>query len=174
VPTAKKVESVQELEELLAKATMAIAADYRGLTVAEMTALRRKLGEANMKFQVVKNTLAILAAQKVGKGAMQELLVGPTALAVGEGDQVEATKTLLDYVRTSRLNLTVRGGVMDDRVLNPEQLQTLASLPKKEVLVAQLLGTMQAPMGGLVSALNQVVSSIVYVLDARANQLANS
>ena len=103
---------------------------------------------------------------------MGELLVGPTAIAVGYGDQVEATKSLLEYVRASRLNLSVRGALLDDRVLSAESLQAFATLPPKQVLLAQVLGGMQAPISGLASVLNQMLSSIVYVLDARAKQLA--
>ena len=172
VPTTQKEQTVKELEALLSNATVAIAADYRGLSVAELTALRRKLGEAGVQFHIVKNTLAIIAAQRLGRGVMSEILVGPTALAVSAGDQVEAAKTLLDYVRASRVNLAVRGALLDNRVLSPESLQTLANLPRKEVLLAQLLGSMQAPISGLASVLNQTLASIVYVLDARAKQLA--
>ncbi len=174
MPTTKKAESVKELEELLSTATVAIAADYRGLTVAELTALRRKLGESNIQFQIVKNTLAIIASRAVGKDAIESLLIGPTALTVSHGDEVTSTKALLDHVRTSRVNLVVRGGILGNKMLKPEELQTLASLPTKEVLVAQMLGTMNAPITGLVSTLNQVLASIVYVLDARVKQLESA
>lgn len=174
MPTPQKEETVQQLQELLYEATVAIAADYRGLTVAEMTALRRKLGETGVQFHVVKNTLASIAAQRLGREAMQELFSGPTALVVGYGDQVEAAKALQDYLRVSRLNLTLRGALLGDRVLSTQELQTLANLPRKEVLLAQLFGGMQAPISGLASVLHQVLSSVVYVLDARAKQLAGS
>ncbi len=172
MPTAQKEETVKQLQELLSEATVTIAADYRGLKVRELMALRRKLGESGIQFHIVKNSLTNIAAKNLGRDAMGELLVGPTAIAVGYGDQVEATKSLLEYVRASRLNLSVRGALLDDRVLSAESLQAFATLPPKQVLLAQVLGGMQAPISGLASVLNQMLSSIVYVLDARAKQLA--
>lgn len=173
MPTPKKVETVGQLKELLQKATLAIAADYRGLTVADMTALRRRLREAGVEFHVVKNTLARLAAQRAGRPAFTQLLSGPTALAVGFGDQVEVAKTLTEYLRTSRLNVTVRGAVLDSRVLNPEEVHALAVLPPREVILGQVVGGIQAPLVGLVSVLNGLLGSLARVLDARAKQLEN-
>lgn len=173
MPTPKKVETVERLQELLAKATVAIAADYRGLRVADMTALRRRLREAGVEFHVVKNTLARLAAEKAERPSLQKLLTGPTALALSSGNEIEAAKVLTEYLRTSRLPLSVRGAVLDGRLLGPDEVSTLATLPPREVILSQVLGGIQAPLVGLVSVLNGLLSGLVRVLDAREKQLAS-
>ncbi len=174
MPTAKKEATIHELEEMFGRATIAIMTDYRGLKMSELTALRRRLRDAGVEFHVVKNTLGRLAAQHVGRESYQELLEGPTALALGFGDQVEASKALTEYVRTSRLNLPVRGAVLDGRVLQAAEVTTLANLPPRPVLVAMVLGTMMAPATGLVTVLSGVLSGFVRVLDGRAKQLAGN
>ena len=174
MPTQKKVETTEYLQDLMQRGTVAIVTDYRGLKMAELTALRRKLREANVEFHIVKNTLGRLAAERSGRKAYLELLSGPTAMAIGFGDQVEAARTLTEYIRTSRLNLPLRGGVLEERVLQAADVQTLASLPTREVLLAQLMGGMQAPITGFVTGLNQIITGFARVLDARAKQLAES
>lgn len=174
MPTAKKAETVAEVQDLIERATIAISTDYRGLSVADLTALRRKLREAGVEYHVVKNTLGRIAAQNAGRLTYLEMLSGPTALAFGFGDQVEAAKSLTDYLRTSRLNLPVRGAVLDNRVVDTAGVQMLATLPGRNVLIGQVLGGIQAPLVGLVSVLNGVTSAFVRVLDARAKQLAGS
>lgn len=171
MPTAKKAARVEELQDLFGRASVAISTDYRGLKTAELTALRRKLREARVEYHVVKNTLGRRAAMALGRTAMPDMLTGPTALAVGFGDEVEAARALTDYIRTSRLNLTVRGGVIKDRVLSPAEVQSLATLPPREVVIGQVLGGIQAPIVGLVSVVNGVLSGFVRVLDQRAKQL---
>ena len=174
MPTPKKVETVRELQELFSTATVAISTDYRGLTVADLTALRRRLRDAGIEFHVVKNTLARLAAEQAGRPAFHQILEGPTALVVSSGDQVEAAKTLAEYVRTSRLNLQVRGAVLDRRVLTPAEVSILATLPPRQVVLGQLVGGMQAPLANLVQVLNALLAGLVRVLDARAKQLAGT
>lgn len=174
MPTPKKVERVRELQDLLARASVAIATDYRGLTVADLTALRRRLRDGGVEFHVVKNTLARLAAQQAGRPAYQELLSGPTALAVGFGDEVEAARILADHLRVSRLSLPIRGAVLSDRVLTPEEVESLATLPPRQVLVGMVVGGIQAPLAGLVFALNGLLGGLVRVLDGRAKQLSGA
>ena len=158
---------------MLGRATVAIATDYRGLTMADLTALRRRLRDSGVEFHVVKNTLARLAAQQAGRTAYHELLGGPTALALSYGDEAGAAKALTDYLRTSRLNLPIRGAVLASRVLSTEEVSVLASLPPREVIVGRVLGGMQAPIVNLVFVLNGLLGGLVRVLDARAKQAAN-
>ena len=172
MPTAKKADTVADIQDLIQRATIAISTDYRGMRVADLTALRRKLRENGVEYHIIKNTLGRLAAQNAEKAAYLEVLSGPTALAFGFGDQVEAAKSLTDYLRASRLNLPVRGAVLDGRVVDSAGVQALAALPSKNILLAQVLGGIQAPLVGLVSVLNGVTSAFVRVLDARAKQLA--
>lgn len=172
MPTVKKADTVAGIQDLIQRATIAISTDYRGMRVADLTALRRKLREAGVEYHVIKNTLGRLAAQNAEQAAYLEVLNGPTALAFGFGDQVEAAKSLTDYLRASRLNLPVRGAVLDGRVLDTAGVQALAALPSKNILLAQVLGGIQTPLVGLLTVLNGVTSAFVRVLDARAKQLA--
>lgn len=153
------------------RANVAIATDYRGLTTADLTALRRRLREARVEFHVVKNTLATRAAEQAERRALPQLFTGPTALALGFGDEVEAAKSLTDYIRTSRITLPIRGAVLGERVLQTTEVQSLASLPSKEVLLAQFMGGLNAPVVGLVTVLNALLAGFVRVLDARAKQM---
>jgi large subunit ribosomal protein L10 len=167
---AKKVETVAELKERFAKSELTILTDYRGLTVAEVTKLRRQLRDAGMEFQVAKNTLARFAAEEAGVSELSPLLVGPTAIAFGKGDAVQAAKAMTDYARGSK-TLKIKGGVLEGRVIPPEQLVALAELPPREVLLARVVGGMQSPIVGLVSVLNGTLAGFVRVLHARQQQM---
>ncbi len=172
MPTAKKMDRVEEIQDLLRRASVTIATDYRGLNTADLTALRRRLREARVEFHVVKNSLATRAAEQAERRSLPELLTGPTALALGFGDEVEAARSLTDYIRTSRISLPIRGGVLGERLLQVQEIQSLASLPRREVLLAQFMGGLNAPVAGLVTVLNALLAGLVRVLDARAKQMA--
>lgn len=172
--TPKKEATVAELTELFSKATLAVAGDHRGLTVADLRGLRRGVAGANAEVHVVKNTLGRRAATAANREALLELLTGPSALVIGFGDQVEAAKALTEYLRTSRLAFPLRGAELDGKVLSADALNSLATLPPRAVLLAMVLGTMQAPVTGLATVLNQVIAGFVRVLDARAKQMASA
>jgi large subunit ribosomal protein L10 len=167
----EKVAAVEEIAEQLSRASMAVLTDYRGLTVAQIADLRRQLRASNVELHVVKNTLARLAAQKTGKEALLPSLVGPTALAVGTGDPSAMSKVLTDVIRTQRLPMTIRGALLGDRMLGTAEVTTLATLPSREELIAQVVGTIQAPIAGLVGVLSGTLQTLVGVLDARRQQL---
>ena len=167
---AKKTETVAEIKEKFSKSQLAVLTDYRGLTVAEVTALRRQLRKVGVDYHVTKNTLARFAAEQAGVGAIVPMLVGPTAVAFARGDVVEVAKALTEYARGSK-TLKIKGGVLQGRVLAPEQIVELSELPSREVLVAQVVGGIQAPLVGLVSVLSGVMQNLLYVLQARQQQL---
>lgn len=171
MPTEKKIQAVEELAEILSKSTVAIATDYRGLSTAEISQLRRRLRERGIAYHVVKNTLAQRAAEQVGRPALRSLLVGPTALAFGYGDVVEPAKVLTEYIRSTRTVLTVRGGLLDNRVLSADEVTALSLLPPREVILAQLLGQLQGPMAALANVLSANLRSLLGVLQARIQQL---
>lgn len=133
--------------------------------------MRRRLREARVEFHVVKNTLATRAAEQAERRELPELFTGPTALALGFGDEAEAAKSLTDYIRSSRITLPIRGAVLGQRVLQTAEVQGLASLPSREVLLAQFMGGLNAPVAGLVTVLNALLAGFVRVLDARAKQM---
>ncbi len=170
MPTKKKREAVDELTDRLARSEMAVVTDYRGLTVSEIAQLRRQLREAGVEYEVAKNTLLRLAAQRAGYPDMGSLLEGPTAVAFTSGDLSKGAKALKEYARTSKV-FTIKGGVLGHQVLSAEDVNTVADLPSKEQLVAKVLGTVQAPIVNLVSVLGGPVRGLAYVLQARAKQL---
>ncbi|MCC7105796.1 MAG: 50S ribosomal protein L10 [Chloroflexi bacterium] len=167
----EKAQAIDEIAGLFERSSLAIVTDYRGLKTAELQALRRRLREAQVEYHVTKNTLTRFAAQRAGKDAVIPDLVGPTALAIAFGDPAAAAKALQDHLRTSRLTLPVRGAVIGNRRLSPDELQTVAELPALPQLQARLVGTVQSPMTGLVGGINSVLSQLAYTLDERAKQL---
>jgi large subunit ribosomal protein L10 len=186
MPTQKKIETVQELRERIERCAIAIAADYSGLSVSEMVALRRAMREAGVDMRVVKNRLFLRAAEEAQRPAMAELLQGPTAVLFGYGDVTIPTKAAVEYARTARNAFAVRKGVLDGQVLSQADLQDLASLPPRHVLIAQLAGTLQAPVAqllgllanlmpnGPVRLLNDSIATFGGLLEARAKQLESA
>ena len=165
-----KAPLVDDLADRLGRSSIAILTDYRGLSVAEMTDLRRRLRAANVEYQVAKNTLTRFAAERANKTAIHEDLEGPTAIAFGYDDPAAAAKAVQDYLRTSRV-LKVKSAILGERRLAPDELQGLAELPSKERLQARLVGTIQSPMSSLVGPINGLLSQVAYVLDQRAQLL---
>ncbi|MBI4320732.1 MAG: 50S ribosomal protein L10 [Chloroflexi bacterium] len=166
----KKRETVDELANMLKKSHLAVLTDYRGLTVSDLAQLRRQLHDAGVEYHVVKNTLASFAAKKVDLEDLAPMFVGPTAVALSGDDVTKAAKMLKDYARTSKV-LKIRGGALDGDVIGPEQVDTLADLPPRDVLVAQLLGGIQSPLASLVGMLNAPLQNLAYALQARAEKL---
>lgn len=171
MPTEKKERILRELRELLSKCTIAVLTGYRGLSVAEMSQLRRKLREMGIDYHVVKNTLVRLAAKGTDKEKLASIIEGPTALAFGYGDISVPTKVLQEHIRSSRINLSINGAVIAQRAFSPEEVTTLASLPPKEALIGQLLGSLQGPMIALVNVLSGNMRSLLNVLQARVRQM---
>src|SRR5581483_7979069 len=130
---------------------------YRGLTVKDLTAMRRRLAESDVDYHVAKNTLTRIALERQGRGGIVDGLEGPTAIAFGFGEPNVAPKTLADYIRANRSILKIKGAILGDRLLGPEEVDSLARLPSKPELQGQLLGALQGPMSGLVGAINQLL-----------------
>jgi large subunit ribosomal protein L10 len=164
-----KQRQVDELTEQLQKAELTVLADYRGLTVAEMSRLRGRLRDAGAEFHVAKNTLARRAAERLGYAELVPYLVGPTGLATGK-DPAALAKALSEFGRTQR-TFAVKGGLLGNRVVPAGDLTRLAELPPREQLLAQVVGGIQAPIAGLVNVLSGTLRGLVGVLDARRQQL---
>ncbi|MFQ5924700.1 MAG: 50S ribosomal protein L10 [Dehalococcoidia bacterium] len=167
----EKKEAVRELAQKLSQCNIVITTDYRGLSVAEMTELRRRLRQGEIEYRVVKNTLARFAAAAADKEGLMGIIEGPTAIAFGYGDVTEPAKALIDYIRSSNVELRIRGGLLDRRVLSPSEVTALASLPPREVLIARLLGGMQGAMSALVTVLNATLAGFLGLLNAQIKQL---
>ena len=161
----EKAAKVEALTELMKTSTTMLVADYRGLTVAESRELRTGLREAGCtSFEVVKNTLTRRAADEAGVAEIKEYLTGPSAIAFCEEESVEAAKVLVKYAKDFK-PLEIKGGMLSGQAIDADRIKYLASLPTRDVLVAQVLGTLQAPIRGLVTVLAGNMRGLVTVLD---------
>ena len=171
----EKVEKERLVEELTRRLTSAealLVADYRGMTNSQLAGLRIELINHGAKLTVVKNTLTRRAAESAGANALLALLDGPTAIAFVEadGNPVGVAKALSDAARDTKI-LTLRGGILSGNPITGEEIQRLAKLPPLDVLQAQLVGVIVAPLTQLVAVLNAPLQNLVGLIDARITQL---
>lgn len=171
MPKEEKIEAVKELRENIEGSNSLLLTDYRGLTVSEITTLRRTLHEKGADYKVVKNTLFKLAAEKLADSGIYDLLAGPTAVAFVHNDPIASAKAIMDFTRDHK-DLEVKGGYVEGRLLTADQIQTLSKIPPKEILLAQLVGSIQSPIAGLVGTLQGLMSNLVYTLQAVSEQKA--
>jgi len=168
--TKKKKETVKELNHLFQNSEVLIFTDYRGLTVSDITNLRRKLRDKGVEYHVTKNTLTELAATRSGLEAMNPMLDGPTAIAFVGNDIPGAAKVLTDFVRNSKI-LQIRGGLMGKSVISADQVNDLTKILTREQYLSQLLGAMKGPIQSFTNVLNAPIQGFVNVLNARLDQL---
>lgn len=172
-PRPEKVAVVEEVRQHFGDADAAILTEYRGLTVKDLATLRRSLRPNGGEFKIYKNTLVRLAAKEAGYGDLEELLVGPVAIAFIKGDAAGVAKALRDYSRTNPL-LTIKGGVLGEKVIGPRETSALAELPSREVLLSQLAGTLAAPMQQFASLLQALPRNLAYGLAALRDKQGGS
>jgi len=165
----QKEQEVAELQEKLGRVKGAVLTDYRGLNVSQMTRLRRKLREAGVEYQVVKNTLLRLAARQAGMEGLDPYLSGPTAIAFGYQDPVSPARVLSEFAREFK-QLAIKAGVVEGKIIDREGVRSLAELPSREVLLGRLLGGMKSPLTGLATVLNGPLQGLVRVLQAVREQ----
>ncbi len=154
---------IDEIAGQISNAEAVFAVDYRGISVPQAAELRAQLRDADASFRVVKNSLTERAADKAGAQALRGLLEGPTAFTFVRGDAAVAAKAINDFARRSGL-MPFKGGVLDGRPLTPEELQSIARLPARQVLHAQLVGTVAAPLTGLVRGLGGLLGGLAIAL----------
>jgi large subunit ribosomal protein L10 len=171
LPTEKKAKVIDNLEQLFSRCTVAILTDYRGLSALEMTELRRRLREAGVEYRVVKNTLARIAARRVGREELVSLFDGPVAVAFGYGDIVEPARVLAGYIQATKSAMSIRGGFLPERLLTLDEVTTLSALPSREALIARVLAEVQRPLVALVGYLSAPMQGVVGVLQARIQQM---
>ena len=167
----QKAEQVELLTEKLKKAKVAVLTDYRGLTVKQMQDLRGKLRTGNVEYRVVKNTLARRAADAAGYKDLESELKGPVAIAFGYDDLSVASRLINEFVRATRLKLDVVGGLVEGRVFSSNQIKQLADLPSRDVLIAQLMGTLQSPVAQLVGIMQTPLQQLLGTLEAYKTKL---
>lgn len=169
--TAKKIEEVAELTDILNRSTVLIGADYRGLKVADATALRSQLRDAGIEMRVVKNTLFRRAADAAGKSDIYGLADGPTALLAGFADPIVPIKTIVEYQRTARNTFAARSAYLDGQMFPASRLTELATLPSKDTMIAEFSGLLQSPIQTLVGLLEATLQELTGLLDARVEQM---
>ena len=166
MPTQAKAESIEELRTRLAGATTAVLTEYRGLTVRQLSDLRKQLKAAAAEYRVVKNRLARIAIEGSPLEGLRPHLTGPTGVVIGKKDPAAVAKALSVFAKANPA-LTLRVGVIDGQVLEPAALKAVADLPSRKVLRGQLVGAVQGPMASLVGLLQAPLRELVYVLGER-------
>ena len=165
MPNEKKIQIVEDLKSNIESSSILIAADYTGVNVSEISALRTVLREQGVQFKVVKNTLALIAADQAGSAKLKELIEGPTSFVFGFDDPVEPVRVLTNFIKNSNSAVKVRGALMGDSLLTTEEVDYMASLPDRPTLLSRLLGQLQAPITGLATVLNAPTQGLATLLD---------
>ncbi len=167
----KKEKIIDSLEGVISNCSIGVLTDYRGLTVSEITTLRRRIQEAGGEYRVVKNTLARLAVVKADREELADSFEGPVAIAFGYSDITEIARIITGYIRETKLSLSIKGGFTEDRVLSPADITTLSTIPSREVLLSRLLGQMNSPITSLVNVLSSPVRGLTQVLQSQINKM---
>ncbi len=161
----EKEKKISQLQDDLGKANIIVMTDFRGLNVAQMNKMRRALQQEGVKYKVVKNTLAKIAAKETGLGHLEEYLEGPTGIAYGFDDPLVPVKLLVKFAKEYD-KLSLKGGALENEILDEAGLKRLSELPPKEVLLSRVLGSFQAPLSGLLNVLQGNIRNLAYVLQA--------
>lgn len=169
--TSEKLSVVSDLKLKLSASKGAVLTNYRGLTVAQDTQLRRNLREAGVNYHVVKNTMTRIAAQEVGIEGLDIYLEGPTALALSNTDPVAPARVISNFIKDNKLKvMEIKAGLLDGKVIDAQGVKALAELPSRDVLIAQVLAGMQTPIAGFVNVLQGSIRKFVYALEAVRKQ----
>ena len=161
----EKAAVVSQLKETFSDYKVLILADYRGLDVASMNTLRKQLRENGATLKVVKNTLLRIASEDTDVAQIQDLFVGPTAIAISNEDPVTPAKILKEFAKDHEA-LKIKGGILSGKPLTVDDIKGLADLPDRDVLLAQLLSVLNASQAGLVNVLAGVIRGFLNVLHA--------
>lgn len=169
-----KQEQVMQMHDKLLRAKAVFLADFRGMNVDKATTLRNELRAASVEYKVFKNTLFDIAAKETEAECLAPHLAGPTAVAISYDDPVSAAKVLSKFAKDSKGVFALKAGVLSGKLIDVNQIQALADLPSREVLLAKMLGSMQAPATNFVGVLAALPGSLVRALDAiRAKKEGN-
>jgi large subunit ribosomal protein L10 len=171
VPTQEKIEAVDDLKQRLDGVKTVLLTEYRGLTVQQISELRKQLRAVSAEYKVVKNRLAKIAIASSELHVLTPQLTGPVALVVSKDDPVAVAKTLSTFARTNQA-FSIKGGYVDGQLMQPDGLKALAELPSKEALRAQLVGAISGPLTQLVSLLQAPQRELAYILAERGKAAA--
>lgn len=161
----KKKAVIKDIKEKLEKSSLVILTDYKGMTMSQLSVLRKKMRPIDAEYKILKNTLISLALKDKPFEGIDKLLTGPTAVLFGYKDQVMPTKVLTEFMKGNE-KLTIKGGILDGKLIDTKIISALSKLPSREVLIAKVLGGMKAPITNLVFDLKGILSKFVYALSA--------
>ena len=174
MPTPAKEATITELTDQLAHIQGAIVTDYRGLTVEQITNLRKRLRSVGARYVVVKNTLFKIALGNQQLPDLGQMLEGPSAVIFSDGDPVEVTKTLLAFTKELRKDLPqVKGGLLGQSVMSAADVNMLATLPPKLEILGNVVGTFQAPVANLVGVMGAILQNLVGTLEAYSAKMGD-
>lgn len=168
MPQPKKIQKVEQISQSLQNANGVFLTDFSGLSVEEITQLRREFRRADVAFLVVKNTLAKRSCKEIGMESMLPYLTGPTGLAMAQGDPVAPVRVISEFLKKhkDKEKPEIKGAVVEGQMLTAQQAEAIKSIPPREVLLAQVVGGIAAPLSGLVGSLNGIITKLVYTIDA--------
>jgi len=164
-----KTDAVKDLTDRFQKAKSVVLTDYRGLTVSEVTDLRNRLRSEQVEYKVVKNRLAKIALEQAGCDPLDDVLTGPTAIAFGYQDPVPPARVIYDFAKSNE-KLQPKGGLLEGKSIDLPMLERLSRLPGREELMVRILGSLNSPGTKLAYSLKQMATSLVYALNALADQ----
>jgi large subunit ribosomal protein L10 len=170
MPKQEKIERVAELKERIEGSGALLLTEYRGLTVSEITELRRSLAEGGTRFQVIKNTLMKRAVNDAGVGELEAMIEGPSAVAFVDGDPVAAAKSVVDAAKKFPA-LSLKGGFMDGKVLSADEAKALASLESREVMLSKIAGLVKSEMSKAAAMFVGAQSKFLSLLEAYKEKL---
>src|SRR5215469_4919446 len=170
MPTPAKAEWIDELTDKLQRSKAGVLLQTQGMKVSEITDFRRKLGASKAELQVVKNTLLRIAAERAKVSGLDPILAGQTTIALGFEDEVTIAKLVSDYARTQKI-IVIKGGILENRLISADQVDSLAKTPPRSQLQAQLVGSLQGPAASLVNLFTAPLRDLAYIIQARTEQL---
>jgi len=169
----EKESIVNEIKESLSASGFVYLADYRGLSVQKLAELRKELAGADAQMHIYKNRYLGVAMGEERRSELAGSLIGPTGTFTGSGDPTAVAKILVKFKKENKLPV-LKGGSLEDKVLTGSDIEALAKIPPREILLSQLVGTVQAPMSALVGVMTAKVSSLLYVLNAIEDKKKNA
>ena len=168
-----KQQVVSEIAARFQTAKSVVIVDFNGLTVEEITALRAKFRASDVEYVVLKNTLVRRALAEININGLDDVLLGPSAFAFSKGDPVSGAKIIKQYIENDKRDtMKIKAGMIDGVVVDAKSVQALADLPPKEVLVARMMGSLNAPITNFVGVLSATLRSLVYAVEAVRKQKA--
>jgi large subunit ribosomal protein L10 len=160
---------ITDLRDKFSRARVVVFTDYKGMTVSELTDLRRLLRKSSLEYRIVKNTLAKIASKDTGIGVAADVFKGPVGIAIGYDDPVLAAKKVLEFTKTNE-KLQITGAVVEGKFCEKKEVTAIAELPSREILLSMLAGVMQAPLSKMASGLAATVTRYAYAMEALKNK----